>query len=189
MTPILLQRGPEFLKYLDELLVVVFMIAGALLPAIKQAREKKKAADRLKAGGAPDAEPAAKPTAARHVDLEARVRDYFEEQRPAARTAARPPVPPPPRPKTPAPTAHIAADFDDVHIDLKELSHLKNVTRPRTLGLPETKIARPRGGAGSQAIRELRGVLRSQASIRKAILLKEILGPPKGMPPGGPSSP
>lgn len=60
----------------------------------------------------------------------------------------------------------------------------------QSMSMPSTSRARPvRGGGGSRTVQDLRRQLSSPQSLRRAVLLREILGQPLGMHAGMPELP
>jgi len=199
VTPTLLQQGPDFLKYLDELLVVVFMIGGALLPTIKQARERRrveqaKRAEAEKKGARIEVPSetmetmetmasAATTQPSRADDLQSRVRDYFEQHQGAAPEKRRTTMivaPEPPRAPAPArpEVAHLV-HVEGLHTDLKKIEHIDRFSvgrhaPPRETGATTRRVKRPR------LVRDIRTALRDKAAFKRAFILKEILDEPKG---------
>ena len=137
-------------------------------------------------------------------DLEQRVRRYFENvavEQPTAQAVARThpattqrPAPLPARPSPPKRTArkeHRLVEIEHMHVDLKHLDvHLQGLQhKPR--GLLPSRMKSVRGGSSRKRkttganrpsdTPTLKRMLSSRGSLRKAILLREILGPPKGL--------
>lgn len=72
--------------------------------------------------------------------------------------------------------------FEGLHIQLQELTHHKR--RPLPSRMPRARRRRkkkPAPGALSHHHESLRSLLRDPHSLRQAIVLREILGPPKGL--------
>jgi len=135
-------------------------------------------------------------------DLEARVKRYFEELVGPPQTPAPTPPPPPrtpPRPRPPAQAAPPRAsaprsrslvdahvELGDAHVELGdshvELTGLDRKKLP-SRAAPERDIpqrARSQSGASKGRSRRVHPLLQGR-SLRDAIVLREVFGPPKGL--------
>ncbi|MBI4881111.1 MAG: hypothetical protein HY812_15855 [Planctomycetes bacterium] len=191
MAPALLQTDPgPLFEHLGDLVYLVLFIAAALIPIVKGWREgsaRRKAAKAEDAGAAPmqaPPRPEPEPEVVSQTDLEERVRRYFEElaggpsrpkpaahePRPQAAPAPRP-APPPARPASPQPAVLQKgglAVMDEVQVDRE--------------GLKQRRSALPQRPVDQKAKRTpLRRTLRQRSSLRQAVVLREILGPPKSL--------
>lgn len=142
----------------------------------------------------PNATPNATPKTA-GSDLEARVRRYFEELAgPAAPQRTPPPAPPPARSAMPArPKPPVAAtppgraaekhgELVDVHVNLAGVSKRKKLPsdQRRSSGGYVPRRAQAQSGAQKGRTRVVHPLLR-RTSIQDAVILREVLGPPKGL--------
>ena len=208
--PILLQQGPfdELLNSLGKFLPLIVFIGFALVPALKQARAKKEREQTRRRSlertwervetemeAAPEQEPEPGPG-----DLEERVRRYFEKvggEQPATQAVERTaPLAPPAPARAPLSGGHgslVEIDHLDVnlkHLDVK-LTGLRHTPRKR---LP-SRMKAVRGGVSSRRRRRrkepgaapadsrptVRSLLSSRRTLKQAIVLREVLGPPKAL--------
>jgi len=199
--PILLQQSPadDFWQGLIKLLPVLIFLGAALLPALKQSRDRqaKKEATRrslertweeaqaeMERAPKPAPKPPPKPG-----DLEERVRRYFQDvaQAPPAAKAARPPArfpPPAPKPRTRHQLVHI--DHLESGAERGRAGYRQRERKPQGAA---PALTSKRGRAAPRSWRAakrapkplLRRMLASRSALRQAIVLREILGPPKGL--------
>ncbi|MFH0946819.1 MAG: hypothetical protein V2A76_16615 [Planctomycetota bacterium] len=193
LIPYLLQQGPldELLSNLGKLLPLVIFIGAAMLPALKHARDKKRkqeAAERSALGGPPDEDKKEAKTSP--SQLEERVRRFFHDVSAEQQPKAAPPPPLPPLRASPPKKVSRLVEIDHLDVNLKSLDvHLQGLPRSKREVLPSRMKGRRAHGHGKErrtALRtsagpSLRSLLRLRRSQRQAIVLREILGPPKGL--------
>lgn len=202
LIPYLLQQGPldELLNSMGKLLPIVIFAGAALIPVLKQARDKKRKEEaQRRALESPADRSAPDKVETAPSELEERVRRFFQDVS-AERTPKKPaavPTPTAPLPPLPAtPTRKKSASLVQIErmdVNLKHLDvRLQGLVRSKRKLLP----SRMKGGGRAQGrkaegggrksvtrtpVPSLRYLLRQRRSLRHAIVLKEILGPPKGL--------
>ncbi len=206
-TSLLQAQNPidQLLDNLGNLFYLVIFLGAAILPAIKQARDQKKKREReSRTIVMPKVEPSrSPPRSTPQNDLERRVREFFEQQkaeRPSGRAGPARPVPPAPKaassppsfapPSRPAPlppkpadavveVKHLHIPIEGLHTDLQHLVSARLPSQQSRQPKPAPRrlvVARSsRGQAG------LAAVLRNRRAMKQAILLRELLGPPRGL--------
>lgn len=206
MIPSLLQAQNPIERLLDQIgsvwFYLVVFLGAAILPAIKQAIEEKQKREQghKKVVGPKDDRTAARPAPTSQNELERRVREFFEQQkveRPAATTtpaappvqtaAAKASIAPPPRPVPPPPKPpETLTELKHLHIQMEglhaELQHLPPSRLPSQKGRrpkPAARGASP--GAPRRSKSGLRTLLHDRTAVRQAILLREVLGPPRAL--------